>query len=105
MAKYRLLAKHYMNDRLLDEGTIVGDETSFVIPEGGVTPEMEGLDDEGKAAVKKVTENLTKPLNTASPLGLLFLEPEVQTALVALAKSQAGAGVGTQAKVEPARVK
>ena len=95
MPKYRLLAKHYMNDRLLDEGTIVGDETSFPIPEGGVTPEMEGLDDAGKAEVKKVVDNLTKPITNAAPLGLLFLEPEVQTALLAMAKAQAGT------KVEP----
>ena len=97
MAKYRLLAKHYIHDRLLDEGTIVGDETSFAIPEGGVTPEMEGLDDEGKAAVKKVTDNLTKPISNAAPLGILFLEPDVQNALTTMAKAQ----MAQNAKPEP----
>jgi hypothetical protein len=102
MAKYRLLAKHYMNDRLLDEGTVVGDETSFTVPNGGVTPEMEGLDDEGKAEVKKVVDNLTKPISNAAPLGILFLEPDVQNALTTMAKAQMAHTANT-VKSEPAR--
>lgn len=96
MAKYRLLTKHYMYDQLLDEGTIVGDETPFKIDEAAVSPDMEGLDDESKANVEKVRERLTKPLATAPQLGLLYLEPEVQSALVEAAKRQQGA-VSTKA--------
>lgn len=91
MAKYRLLTKHYMYDQLLDEGTIVGDETPFKIEEAAVSPDMEGLDDESKANVEKVRDRLTKPLATAPQLGLLYLEPEVQSALVEAAKRQQGA--------------
>jgi len=91
MAKYRLLSKHYIADQLLAEGTIVGDETSYPIAEGGVTPEMEGLDDEGKAEVEKMRDALPNKYPPAPQLGLLYLEPEVQSALVDLARAQAGA--------------
>jgi hypothetical protein len=91
MAKYRLLTKHYMYDQLLEEGTIVGDDTPFKIEAAAVSPDMEGLDDEAKAQVQMVRDNATKPLATAPQLGLLYLEPEVQSALVEAAKRQQGA--------------
>jgi len=91
MAKYRLLTKHYMNDQLLDEGTVVGDDTPHKITEAAVSPDMEGLDDEGKANVQKARDALPKALASAPQLGLLYLEPEVQSALLEAAKRQQGA--------------
>jgi len=91
MAKYRLLTKHYMQDQLLEEGTIVGDETSFKITEEMVSPDMEGLDDEAKQLVQKAKDNLTKPMMNAPQSGMLYLEPEVRNAILDAAKNQQGA--------------
>ena len=90
MAKYRLLTKHYMYDQLLEEGTVVGDDTAFKIEEAMVSPDMEGLDDAGKAAVQKAKDAIPKALASAPQLGLLYLEPEVQNALLEAAKRQQG---------------
>lgn len=51
--KLRLLSLHYIDDRLLEEGTVIGDETDvpFRFADGtpmGASSEMEGLDEEGK---------------------------------------------------------
>jgi len=90
MAKYRLLTKHYMYDQLLEEGTIVGDETSFKITEEMVSPDMEGLDDEAKQLVQKAKDNLTKPMMNAPQSGMLYLEPDVRDAILDAAKKQSG---------------
>ena len=90
MGKYRLISKHYIHDRILDEGTIVGDDTPFPLAEGGVTPEMVGLDESSQAEVDAVLDKQTKPLATAPQLGMLYLEPEVQSALIAAARGQQG---------------
>ena len=91
MAKYRLLTKHYMQDQLLDEGTIVGEGTSFNITDEMVSPDMEGLDDESREKVQKAKEEQTKPMMAAPQIGMLYLEPEVRNALVDAAKRQQGA--------------
>ncbi len=56
--KLKLLSMHYIDDRLLDEGTIIGDDTDvlFRYPDGtpmGASTEMEGLDDEGREMCEK----------------------------------------------------
>lgn len=56
--KFRLLSMHYIDDRLLEEGTVIGDDTDipFRLPDGspmGASSEMEGLDDEGRELCEK----------------------------------------------------
>ena len=96
MPRYRLLTKHYMYDTLLDEGTIVGDDTPYKIEDEMVSPDMEGLDDESKEKVKKSKDNLTKPLMAAPQVGMLYLEPDVKDAILDAAKKQQGIGSATR---------
>src|SRR6266550_8770361 len=51
--RFRLLARHVVNDELLERGEIIGDlPGDKPIPPGYLaTPFMEGLDDEGRRAV------------------------------------------------------
>lgn len=63
--RFKLTAPHYINDRLLDEGYIVGEGTDvpFLDKAGNSLPPsdyMEGLDDESKAAVERVLANSNK---------------------------------------------
>lgn len=57
--RFKLLAQHYIDDRLLEPGTEVGDGTSvpFRFPDGSrmvPSTEMEGVDEEGVKAVEDV---------------------------------------------------
>ena len=57
--QFRLLAQHYINDMLLEEGTIIGEGTQvpFTHPDGSPRPpslDMEGLDAATKAEVEKI---------------------------------------------------
>lgn len=59
MPKYRLLAQHYIDDRLLEAGTVIGEGTDvpFLDADGKPlkpTPFMEGLDKASKAETDKV---------------------------------------------------
>ena len=95
MAKYRLTAKHYWRDELLQEGTLVGDDTPHKVPEEGPTYDMEPLDDEAKAEIVKLHERAPKSLSAAPQVGLLYLQPEMQEALNNLIAAQ------TPAKAKP----
>lgn len=60
MPKYRLLAQHYIDDRLLEAGTVIGEGTDvpFLDADGKPlppTPFMEGLDKASKAETDKVS--------------------------------------------------
>jgi len=74
--RFRLLAVHYIDDRLLEPGTEVGDGTSvpFRYPDGKMrlpSTEMEGVDEEGRAAVAAVQSRsfpLFTDLNATLPL-------------------------------------
>ena len=87
MAKYRLTAKHYWRDQLLEAGTLVGDETPYPVPEEGPTYDMEPLDDAAKAEIEKLLEKKVQPL-PAPQLGLLYLQPETQEAVNQLLAAQ-----------------
>lgn len=57
--RFKLTAQHYIDDRLLEAGEIIGEGTSvpFLMPDGTPRPpstEMEGLDEESQAAVDAV---------------------------------------------------
>lgn len=57
--RFRLLAVHYIDDRLLDPGTEVGDGCAipFRYPDGKMrlpSTEMEGVDEESQAVVEAV---------------------------------------------------
>lgn len=88
MAKYRLTAKHYWRDQLLDVGTLVGDDTPHPVPAEGPTFDMEPLDDEAKAKIEELIENRTKVLAVAPQVGLLYLQPETQEAVNRLLAAQ-----------------
>ena len=47
--RFKLLTQHYAHDRLLEEGTVVGDGTPYAF--FGVSQFMEPLDDEARAAI------------------------------------------------------
>lgn len=91
MAKYRLTAKHYWRDQLLNEGTLVGDDTPHPVPPEGPTLDMEPLDDDAKAKIAEFKEKVMKPLPPAPQLGLVYLEPDSQAAFQEFLKTQAGA--------------
>lgn len=70
--KYRLTAPHYIEDRVLPAGTVIGEGTEFpfLLPDGTPRPpstEMEGLDDESIAAVKAVIDK-TLPMTFQPPV-------------------------------------
>jgi hypothetical protein len=57
--RFKLTAQHYINDRLLEEGYVIGEGTDvpFLDKNGNYLPPsdyMEGLDDESRTAVDKV---------------------------------------------------
>jgi hypothetical protein len=59
--RFKLLAQHYINDRLLEEGTIIGEgtEVPFLDAKGNPLPpsdQMEGLDEESQKLVDSVRE-------------------------------------------------
>lgn len=88
MAKYRLTAKHYWRDQLLEAGTLVGDDTPHPVPPEGPTYDMEPLDDEAKAKIEELLETKTKTLAAAPQLGLLYLQPDTQEAVNKLIAAQ-----------------
>ena len=51
--KYKLTCEHYMFNRVLEEGTIVGDGTPYPITEDQVSLFMEGVDTASEAVVKR----------------------------------------------------
>ena len=57
MAKFKLLRKHFIGDSLVEEGTVVGEGTSW--PGVKVGREMEGVDDEGKRLVAEHRSHTT----------------------------------------------
>ena len=60
--KFRLDAQHYMNDRLLEVGHIIGDETDVGLPDGWVpSRQMTPLDDEAKAFFSRTFPGATYP--------------------------------------------
>lgn len=74
---FKLQAQHYIDDRLLEEGTLVGDGqiVAFKLPDGTYrTPsyQMEGMDDEAKKAIAA----LPPMLNMDLALAALPLEPQ-----------------------------
>lgn len=52
MAKFRLLATHYIDNQLLEAGTLVGEGTSF--PNAHPTLSMEGVDAPSAKAIEKL---------------------------------------------------
>lgn len=57
--QFRLLTQHFINDRLLETGTIIGEGTDvpFLFPDGTKqtpSPEMEGLEPPAQAEVDAV---------------------------------------------------
>jgi len=84
---FKLLAQHYIDDRLLEEGELVGDgqTVSFKLPDGSYrtpTYQMEGLDDEAKKAILAL-----------DPM------PSIDAALAALPNEPAGVDNATKARV------
>lgn len=77
MAKYKLLMQHYIDDRLLEAGTIIGEgtEVPFLDKDGKPlqpTPYMEGLDDDSAKEVAKavaIDEGTMTPLAEPSEAG------------------------------------
>ena len=67
--QFRLLAPHFINDRLLDTGTIIGEgtEVPFLFPDGSKqtpSPEMEGLEPPAQAEVEAVKKKHLDPITT-----------------------------------------
>ncbi len=70
MARYKLLMQHYIDDRLLEPGTIIGEGTDvpFLDADGKPlrpTAYMEGLDDE---SAKTVAVEVAIDLGELTPL-------------------------------------
>lgn len=84
---FKLLAQHYIDDQLLEEGALVGDgqTVSFKYPDGTYRPptyQMEGLDADAKAAIAAL-----QPM------------PSIDAALAALPLEPAGVDNATKPKV------
>lgn len=67
MPTYKLLAQHYINDRLLEEGELVGEGTNNPLPDGyEPTDQMEVVSaatPEEKAAAEAKVEKVRKRVN------------------------------------------
>lgn len=60
--KFKLTAQHYIDERLLEPGTIIGEgtEVPFTYPDGSPRPptfDMEGLNDESQAEIDTLIAN------------------------------------------------
>lgn len=67
--QFRLLAPHYIDDRLLETGTIIGEGTQvpFLFPDGTKqtpSPEMEGLEPPAQAEVEAVRKRGYHPIES-----------------------------------------
>lgn len=104
--RFKLLAPHYIDDRLLEAGEVIGEGTQvpFTYPDGSPrtpSPEMEGLDEESAAAVAAVISR-AYPLfadlpATFTPNGA---DPTAETVDMADANQTAALGVPKPAKVK-----
>ena len=59
--QFKLLSQHYIDDRLLEAGAIIGEgtEVPFLYPDGTPRPpstEMEGIDEDSQAEIDAVKE-------------------------------------------------
>lgn len=77
--QFKLLAQHYIDDRLLEEGMIIGEgtEVPFTLPDGTLRPpslDMEGLSPEAKAEVEAIHKAATWGANPIEHLPLTMAE-------------------------------
>ena len=67
--QFKLLSQHYIDDRLLEAGKVIGEGTDvpFLYPDGTPQPpsnEMEGLDDAAQAEVAAVLRRGFVPIES-----------------------------------------
>lgn len=71
--KFKLTAQHYIDERLLEPGTIIGEgtEVPFTYPDGSPRPptfDMEGLNDESQAEIDALDAAQRFPVDAIPPM-------------------------------------